>query len=100
MYTLETLGTLHKACRHHILEIMLEAVVIKCIGPSSGPDILLFKRFKKSWPTICKDDFQTLSSLPAGSSATLLKDTDFLVSSCRKKLEVFPPRDDYKELLE
>ncbi|CAH0555130.1 unnamed protein product [Brassicogethes aeneus] len=88
------------ACRHHILEIMLEAVVIKCIGRSSGPDILLFKRFKKSWHIICKDDFQTLSSLPAGSTATLSEDNDFLVSFCRKQLEVFQPRDDYKELLE
>lgn len=37
-------------CRHHILEIMLEAVVVQGVGPSTGPDILLFKRFKKFWP--------------------------------------------------
>ena len=36
------------ACRHHILEIILEAVVLLCLGPSSGPDIPLFKRFQKS----------------------------------------------------
>jgi len=34
------------ACRHHIMEIKLEAVVVHAIGCSSGPDILLFKRFK------------------------------------------------------
>ena len=27
------------ACRHHILEIMLEAVVILALGTSKGPDI-------------------------------------------------------------
>jgi len=37
------------ACHHHIMEIMLEAVVVHSIGCSSSPDILLFKRFKKAW---------------------------------------------------
>lgn len=34
------------ACRHHIMEIMLSAVVDQSLAPSHGPDIQLFKRFK------------------------------------------------------
>lgn len=36
------------AYRHHIIEIKLEAVAVHAIGFSSGPDILLIKRFKKA----------------------------------------------------
>lgn len=36
------------ACRHHTMEIMLESVVKNVIGPSSGPDNLLFKRFQNT----------------------------------------------------
>lgn len=39
---------LHLACRHHVFELVLEAVFSKCMGPSTGPDILLFKRFQKN----------------------------------------------------
>ncbi|GBP08501.1 hypothetical protein EVAR_77183_1 [Eumeta japonica] len=37
------------ACRHHIMEIVLEAVVVQALGPSSGPEILIFKRFRSAW---------------------------------------------------
>jgi len=48
------------ACHHHnITEIMLEAIVVHAIGCSSGPDILLFKIFKKSWNTIQSEHFET-----------------------------------------
>ncbi|GBP75618.1 hypothetical protein EVAR_99218_1 [Eumeta japonica] len=40
------------ACRHHIMEIVLEAVVVQALGPSSGPEILIFKRFRSAWPSI------------------------------------------------
>ena len=50
------------ACRHHILEIMLEAVVVLSLGVSQGPDILLFKRFQKQWSAINTADYQTALS--------------------------------------
>ena len=40
---------LHLACRHHIMEILLECMFSKCFGPSSGPEIKLFQRFKTEW---------------------------------------------------
>lgn len=52
------------ACRHHIMEIMLEAVVTQALGPSSGPEILIFKRFRTFWPNINQNKFTTVSSDP------------------------------------
>ena len=44
------------ACRHHIMEIILESVVQNEIGPSSGPDNLFLKRFQKNWQLINKEE--------------------------------------------
>ena len=40
---------LYLACRHHVLEIIIGAAFEKAIGRSSGPDVLLFNRFKEQW---------------------------------------------------
>lgn len=56
------------ACCHHIMEIMLEAVVVHAIGCSSGPDVLLFKRFKKSWSTFQSEHFETVISDASASN--------------------------------
>lgn len=42
-------------CRHHILEIVLQAAISAVkLYSSTGPDILLFKKFKASFPKINK----------------------------------------------
>ena len=38
---------LYLACRHHMREIIVADVFRCCFGPTSGPDVLLFKRFKE-----------------------------------------------------
>ena len=43
-------NVLYLACIHHIHEIMPEEAFSITMGPSSGPDILLFKRFKAFLP--------------------------------------------------
>ena len=43
---------LNLACRHHILEIMIGKVFEVLMGRSSGPEILLFKRFRENWEQI------------------------------------------------
>ena len=40
------------ACRLHIFEVLLSEVFTTCMGPSSGPDILLFKHFRSTWPKL------------------------------------------------
>ncbi|KAG0696747.1 hypothetical protein GWK47_026435 [Chionoecetes opilio] len=40
------------ACRHHILKVVLKDVFEACMGPSSGPNIALFKRLQNRWPIV------------------------------------------------
>ena len=41
------------ACRHHILEVVLQkAFSLKLNVPSSGPDVQVFKRFQAKWHLI------------------------------------------------
>ena len=49
---------LHLACRYHIMEILLECMFSKCFGPSSGPEIKLFQRFKTEWEYINQEKFE------------------------------------------
>jgi len=86
------------ACHHLIMEIMLEAVVVHAIGCSSGPDILLFKRFKKSWNTIQSEHFETVISDASTLNEIENISTDTIIFAS-KQLEEFQPRDDHKELL-
>ncbi len=87
------------ACRHHILEIMLEAVVVLSLGVSQGPDILLFKRFQKQWSSIDTADYQT--ALSDESTAGAVADVaGQLLHFSEAQLQQYQPRDDYKELLQ
>lgn len=85
-------------CRHHILEILLESVVLSSIGPSSGPDILLFKRFQKNWPLIKTDQYESFTC--DSSYSTKFPNADELIKFCNDQLDQYQPREDYRELLE
>ena len=84
------------ACRHHVLEVMLAKVFSLCFGPSSGPDIAIFKRFKPTWNAIVHDNYQVLEVKPADKE---LRETTvaFLNDPKVKDLQL---RDDYQELVE
>lgn len=50
---------LYLACRHHIMELIIGAVFEKCMGLSSAPEVLLFKRFQAYWEFIDKNKYTT-----------------------------------------
>lgn len=89
------------ACRHHVLELIVAAVYTKLMKEvSSGPDILLFKKFKKSWSTI--DSAQIQSGMDDAvvqqifSASEKLCTIDFINS----QLEIMnKERADYREML-
>lgn len=93
---------LHLACRHHFHEVILGDVFKHCLGPSSGPEISLFKRFRGSWKSIDKKAFTTALGDETCSKVldhhqelraeVLLFAKDALLSNI--------PRCDYRELLE
>ncbi|GBM56885.1 hypothetical protein AVEN_227383-1 [Araneus ventricosus] len=49
---------IYLACRHHIMELIIGAVFNKCMGFSSAPDVLLFKRFQAYWEFINKNSIR------------------------------------------
>jgi len=90
------------ACRHHIHELVVESAFTAIFGPSSGPDIALFKHFQSSWNFIDQSKFEPV--MP-GELSPELEDSFFsskeqVVLFCTQHLEAAQPRDDYRELLE
>lgn len=83
---------LHLACRHHIMEIIADKVFAACHIQSTGPDILLFKRFQQQWEFIDKERYDVLEDH--------VINRDDILTFCRQQLGIHQPRDDYRELLE
>ena len=77
-------------CRHHVLELVLEAVVLHSLGSSTGPDILLFKRFQKYWAAIDKTKFQTVIS-DACSAQAVADTADDMIAFAMDQLQKFQP---------
>lgn len=92
----------HLACRHHILELVAEEAFSTCLGPSSGPEIALFKRFQTNWSFIDKGVFQPITPCDTGEIplSLFLSSKEKVVLFFRKKLEPGHAREDYRELLE
>jgi len=48
-------------CHHHIMKLILSKVFTLCCGPSSAPEIPIFKRFKADWKDIAQENFRSLN---------------------------------------
>lgn len=85
---------LHLACHHHIQELVCEKTFTACLGPSTGPDTLLFKQFVAQW------DFIDQTKAKLFEDETMpqhLKDArDDLLIEFSRLLYGQHPRDDYK----
>ena len=57
------LGTdlLFLACHHHMLEIVIGAVFVSCMGPFAGPEVLIFKRFQARCEFLDLENFDASS---------------------------------------
>jgi len=62
---------LYLAGRHHIHEILLKQAFSITMGPSTGPDILLFKRYKAFWKNILISKFQPGMEIQSIAAAVL-----------------------------
>jgi hypothetical protein len=94
---------LYLACRHHLHEIVVGDVFKHCFGPSSGPDIGLFKRFREYWSRIDNSQFQTANDdLICAQVLMKLVEVKDSVLAFKKHVLQFNQqiRDDYHELLE
>ena len=89
---------LHLACRHHIYELVCSKAFSTCFGPSSGPEIQLFKRFKGNWAELDKTAPEAMEM--DDMSEHLLNRRSDLLADFQYLLDGQHPRDDYRELLE
>ena len=80
------------ACRHHIFEVLLSDVFTICLGPSTGPEILFFKRLRDHWGKLQHRPKQQLTPLILAS--------DSLKQFILTQLTIVQPRADYKEFLQ
>ena len=48
---------LYFACRHHVLEVVVGHVFTALHGSSTGPYVLLFRRFKDHWIFVDQEDY-------------------------------------------
>lgn len=96
---------IHLPCRHHIFEIVCGSVFKKLLGPSTGPEILIFKRFRDNWPLLNTSNFNKCqdSRLFTSHTAKRLKDSTvgFIFDVLDNDTGIFYlPREDYLEILE
>ena len=73
---------LHMACRHHVHEVVLEAIGTICIKSSTGLEIGLFKRFQDSWKMIDQKRFKTPQDLEVNKNKIIHFATDRKFSLC------------------
>lgn len=93
-------NVLFLACRHHIFEIILQAVFTEAkFAPSSGPDIPLFKRFVNNWRNINKNEYSVWTD-DSMTFDILNNVRDEILEFAKIKLQDSFPRDDYKEFLQ
>ena len=53
---------LHLACRHHILELLVQTAFTTIMGSTAGPEVFMFKRFQSQWEFLDKNNFTTIST--------------------------------------
>lgn len=87
-------------CRHHVFEIILAAVFNETkICSSTGPEVSLFKKFKKQWSNVKKDEYMTGLAIPR-IKEIVGDDCAKILDFANIKVKEDFPRNDYKEFLE
>ena len=90
---------LYLPCRHHIFEIIIGSVFESKLPGTSGPNVLLFKRFQSEWDNIDKSKYKS------GLEDAIIKEDlnnqiPEIKTFIKNMLDEILPRDDYKELLQ
>ncbi|KAK3931071.1 UvrABC system protein C, partial [Frankliniella fusca] len=118
---------LHCACRHHVLELVVEAATTDLLGTSKDPRLPFFMKLSTEWNNLrlgTINDFYLyvgyfslinilrkcltylfllIGDYRTAASTGKLKhnpEADNIMSFCKKQLEVYQTRGDYRELLE
>ena len=88
------------ACRHHIMELIIGAAFEKTMGlVSTGPELLLSKRFKEQWQFMDVEKFQPTSTDPS-VEALVESSRVNIIEFAEEQLKLKQRRDDYRGFLE
>ena len=90
---------LHFGCHYHIHELILEEVTVVCLGPSTGPDISLFKRLQEQWSYVDQTTFRAAQPIENPGEFNILTKEE-IIEFVNDQLKEHQPREDYRELLE
>ena len=74
----------------HIHEIILEATVTTCLGPSTGPQINIFKRFQAYWRFIDQSKYKAAQVIECPGPWCFSKQE--VVTFAKEQLKLFHPR--------
>ncbi|ESN98183.1 hypothetical protein HELRODRAFT_177430 [Helobdella robusta] len=93
---------LHFACGHHVHELIIGEVFTVLFGPSRGPNIGMFERFRAYWPNINQSNHKPLDDDRMNHSLLQMMRFDIVPSlTCFLSADSsYIPREDYKELVE
>ncbi|XP_015121856.1 uncharacterized protein LOC107044480 [Diachasma alloeum] len=90
---------LHLACRHHVLELLLKSAFEASMRPTSGPNILIFKRFQGQWKNIEKGEFSP-GVQDDDVKTAVRNDAANALAFAYSRLKTDNIRKDYREFLE
>ena len=82
------------------MELILGASFKACMGFTSGPDVLLFKRFQAGWEKLDKTTFESGLMDDVVRLRISLHNSDQILEFATGQLSSHQPRDDYRELIE
>ena len=85
---------LYLACRHHIMELIVGAAFEVAVGKSTGPEVLIFKRFKEKWQFVDQAAFQPATT-DTSVEAMVASSRQLILQFSIDNLEKRQPRDDY-----
>jgi len=96
----EALGKplLNLACRHHVIELILAAAFKEVMGPSSGPTIQLFKRFREQWPYIPHEDPEAIDNVVDPRIDLVPSWKEASIGAMERGIQSKKVREDYREL--
>ena len=100
----KTLGRslINLACRHHIFELLVGAAFESQFGPTSSPEVPLFKRFRSHWEKIDRKRYEA-GTADANINIAVTGKVGDLIHMMTNKLQQTGEnelRGDYRELLE
>ena len=88
---------LQLACRHHILELLVQTAFTTLMGSTAGPEVLMFKRFQSQWEFLDRNNFTIIATTELAETVVNPDVVTWAEKSLKERKDL---PDDYRELIE